>query len=131
MRSSLLCISIIEASYLVYMFRYFKTTVSFNHPLEFWITKELGNYWEHPIGSSDYENKICPFGHNIIFLLAGYIIIRNFMDIPRYIHVNILKISFFNSLANMNAVIYLAPFIILEYFLMNKSPVVLEYNTDI
>jgi len=115
----MLCISLFEAAYLIYMFRYFKTTMSFNHPLEFWITKELGSYWEHPIGSSDYENKICPFGQNIIFLLAGYIIIRNFVEVPIHIHKNILIYSFVASLANMNAVIYMTPFLILEY-LLNK-----------
>ena len=111
--------TLIEIFYLFYMFRIFKTAISINHPLEYHYIDNLSNYFKHPISINIYENKICDFGKDAILILIIYLIIRLFlysnkMKINRYINYLILGISLIISFMNMNAVIYILPFIIID-----------------
>ena len=87
-------ISILESLYLLYMFYYFKTRITFNHPMEFRIH---GSYFEHPIGSSEYENKICDFGRDAILVLVAYLIARNYLDLPKILNPVVVGIVFVMS----------------------------------
>jgi hypothetical protein len=112
-------LSIIEAFYVIYMLRYFKTKININHPLESNITN-ISSYLLHPINSQKYESKICDFGKDSSFLIAFYLIVRFLLK--KYFKIynssfnkGIIIIILILSLMNMNAFIYLLPFFIYEF----------------
>ena len=96
------------------MFQFFKTTICFNHPLEFYLTNNLSYYFNHPIDSIDYESKICDFGKNIIWLLIIYLIYKSYNNVSDNINNFIISTTFILSLLNLNAFIYLIPYFISE-----------------
>ena len=121
----MLLITTIECIYLYYMFHIFKTKYSFNHPLEYLVNDNLGNYYEHSIGIVDNDkSKICKFGRDgaliiIIYLISRYFILKlNLLSRNILIIINkiILLIIFLLSWMNLNAVIYFLPFIIFDSF---------------
>ena len=100
--------------YLIFIFRYFKTTISFTHPLEFIMMNKSSQYFKHSLSYGQYESKICPFGHDAIIILAIFILLRlkfNFLNKASKL---ILLIVFLISLLNLNAVIYLIPYFLFE-----------------
>ena len=120
-------ITIIEIIYLFYMFLLFKTTFSIHHPYEYYLTNKLPDYFKHPVYTGEYENKICPFGKiSIIFLilliLIRFIFINQYNNNIQYKKLNIfvIIITLFLSLMNINALIYIIPFIFLEFILLTK-----------
>ena len=126
-----LCITIIEIIYVYYMLNQFKTVYTVHHPLEYCFNDSLPNYFKHPIGSYEYENKICPFGHFASKILMIYLIIRYFIFIYyneknklRKLNISILILTIIFSLLNMNAFVYLIPYYFSEfyvsYFILNK-----------
>ena len=121
----MLLITIIECIYLYYMFHIFKTKYSFNHPLEYLVNDNLGNYYEHPIGIIDNnKSKICKFGRDgaliiIIYLISRYFILKlNLLSRNILVIINkiVLLIIFLLSWMNLNAVIYFLPFILFDSF---------------
>jgi hypothetical protein len=121
----MLLITTIECIYLYYMFHIFKTKYSFNHPLEYLVNDNLGNYYEHSIGIVDNDkSKICKFGRDgaliiIIYLISRYFILKlNLLSRNILVIINkiILLIIFLLSWMNLNAVIYFLPFIIFDSF---------------
>ena len=62
--------SIIEASYAIYMFNYFETKLTNQHPLKQFenCIVSIGDFLRHPTERSEFvENKICPIGHIVGF----------------------------------------------------------------
>ena len=108
-----LIISIIEGIYVIYMFRYFKTTYSFNLlPLKF-LDNSL--YLKHIKYSTDVpESHICPFGHDMAFVIAAFLILRNFIPCLMEYNTCILAIISIGCFMNINAVVYFLPVIITE-----------------
>jgi len=102
--------SILESFYLIFMFLFFKTTIDFNI-----LSSPNGWWFEHLTGNS-YGERICPFGKVAIFVLIFVLIIRNFINIPVYYIQISLFISFIFSLMNLNAVVYLIPIWLYEYY---------------
>ena len=96
------------------MSQFLKTSITINHPLEFYLTNNLSNYFKHPINSSDYESKICDFGKNIIWLLIFYLIYKSYYKVNKYINYSVILTTFILSLMNFNAVLYLLPYFIIE-----------------
>lgn len=125
----IILVTILEIFYLSFMFIYFKTRISINHPLEYVITNKMGNYFEHPISDCEYSNKICPFGKMAIKILIIYLILRLLVIKSNYFYFNYLKklnifiliVALILSLMNMNALLYLIPFIFLEVFLLKNK----------
>lgn len=122
--NNMLLVSIIEALYLIYMFNFFKTTIEFHHPFEIFLTS-FSEYVKHPIKTGLYENKICRFGNDISYVFAIYIILRFILYKTNSIKKNtlcminktLIYVAFVVSLLmNMNAVIYLIPLLLLEYY---------------
>lgn len=114
-------ISLIESFYLFYMFNYFKTKISFNHPFEYLIVNKY-NFLKHPIRTTLYENKICILGNIVgkiafIWFLGRYLIkSKN----RKYINKLIFSLLFIVTLLlNFNAFIYILPIIFLEYRFSN------------
>ena len=120
--TNILIISIIEAIYVVYVMNYFKTRYSIAHP----VTYFNNTYMFHPIGVSDKpRSNICPFGHDISWVIATALIIRGILLHYKLADVSMVhkltKISllllFVGSLMNFNCVVYLLPLFIIEWHL--------------
>ena len=105
---------IILIFYILFMFNYFKTTISINHPLEFYIVGNLGDYFKHPISSSYYESKICKFGQDIIRVLALYLFYKSYYPVNKNFNYFVIFLTFIFSLMNFNALIYLLPYFLYE-----------------
>lgn len=126
-------ISIIEAIYVLYMLRYFKTTVSFSYAkstrLLYKIAYNLDidkNYVAHPDKSSiESESHICNFGQDVSILISLFFLLRAIMLYYnkkwywKFNTVVILSI-FILSFLNMNAFVYLLPVFITEIYVMYK-----------
>ena len=117
--NKLLLISIIEAIYIIYMFKHFKTTFSFNIiPLKF-LDNSL--YLKHQKYATNIpESHICPFGHDMSFVIAAFLILRNFVPCLMDYNTCILSIIFIGCFLNLNAVIYFLPVIVMEFLLKLK-----------
>ena len=120
-------ISLIEAIYVVYMLRFFRTTKSFaidNNFISNLLSGDLSDYIKHNTNSSGNPiSQICRFGKDASILIAIYLILRAII-LKRNLKWNwninkiIVLIIFIISLINMNAVIYLLPFYITEYLII-------------
>ena len=114
-------ISIVTAIYIWYMYNFFKTTISFHHPIEILLQqKSIISWFKHPIYDSTYESKICPLGNIVGWILPIWIIWFAWQseDIyKKYLKWNItiwITIVCFAALSNLNAFVYLIPCILLE-----------------
>ncbi len=108
---------IILIFYILYMFLFFKTNISINHPLEYYIIDNLTNYFKHPISNSNYESKICPFGKDIIWVLVIYLFYKTYYPINKTFNRLVIFMTFILSLLNFNALTYLIPYFIYEYLI--------------
>lgn len=120
--NSFIIISLMSAVYVVYILRHFKTRYSLAHPL----IKFKTEFLRHPIGTSPEPiSNICPFGHLGALIIASAIIVRLFLVTYKLVTINLIKmysrmavfLVFIFSLMNMNAVVYLIPFFVSEYYI--------------
>jgi len=108
-------ISILESIYLIFMFHFFNTSIDFNV-----IASPTGWWFEHLIGD-EYGLRICPFGRVAIFALIIVLLLRHYFKISQSF-VNIaLGISFILSLMNLNAVVYLIPIWLIEFYISTDN----------
>ena len=113
-------ISVLESTYLLYMFNFFQTSISFHHPLEIFFIKH--NYLKHPFKTGLYENKICTFGKHASYVATIYLILRNIFPKLQKINKHVVYFSIFLSfLMNINSFIYLIPLFITEYLYFLKN----------
>ena len=119
-------ILIVESIYIIYVLNYFKTRYSLAHPLTYFETKFIF----HPIGKSDKAiSNICPFGHMASWFLALFVLIRLLLLKCNIITLNfiikssklVLFITILFSFMNFNAVVYLLPVFILEFYLIYNN----------
>ena len=119
MDTKLLIISILEAIYIIYMFRYFKTTYSFNLlPLKF---LDSSLYLKHQKYATQIpESHVCPFGQDISWVIGLFLIARNF--VPCFMEYNnwILGFILIGCLLNLNCLVYFLPIIIVEIIKVGK-----------
>lgn len=125
--SSKYTIPIIEATYIIYMWNFFKTTYSFHN---IWETNlmsipSIPQFFKHQIKNTEYSNKICPLGNLSAYLLAMWIIITKIVT-PQHLsiksqqYINLATKIIFTITAilafimNLNAFIYLVPVFIYE-----------------
>jgi hypothetical protein len=112
-------LSILEAIYIFYMFRIFKTRKFFHHPLEIFLQRSAFSDWmKHPISDKSYSNKICPFGNTMGIVLALWILyVDNYSSPSNFVLNNIVWIlaAIISLITNLNAFIYLIPCLIIEY----------------
>ena len=111
----LFLISLIEALYIVYMFRYFKTTVSMNLiPLRF---LDYSSYMIHQKKSSNVPvSHICQFGHDMAFVIGGFFILRNYVPWIMKNNSKIIVLILFGCLLNINALVYFLPILLIEFY---------------
>jgi len=122
---NLVLLGIAQSLYIIYMLNYFKTCYSVAHPLTYF----ENSYLYHPIGKADKPiSNVCQFGHQVSWLLAGFIIIRNILisqkcgrNILRKFSTLVLIITVIMSMLNFNVVLYLLPHYILEYYLIKTN----------
>ena len=98
-------IHILEALYLIFMFCFFETSVDFNV-----LSSPDHRFFKHLIGN-EKGNRICPFGNVAIFALVAVILFGSGQLIKCS-----LVIAFVLSLMNLNALVYLIPVFVVEYY---------------
>jgi hypothetical protein len=130
---TLILIGLLEAFYVVYFLRFFKTTTMFDHGIMLKLLKKLGINSKaiiHPTRKVLYPvSMICPFGHFMSWVVGFWLLVRFLLPFKRkyiiYFNLVIITLIFIVSWMNMNAVIYLLPFIIfdlgLQMYLLNKN----------
>lgn len=105
--------------YIIYMLTYFKTRYSLAHPL----SNFEDSYFKHPIGiSKNKESKICRFGRDGSFLLAGFLLGKYILFrtkcIKKELYYSLGRLGLITvlilSLMNLNAFVYLIPFFVYE-----------------
>ena len=112
---NVLYISILESLYLIYMFRFFNTTVNFDILKIYWANK----YLHHNV-ENIYGPKICPFGQDIIFVLIFILLIRNVFSIKQtYINYSLYLALGLSLLMNWNAFVYILPVLLVEKYFNN------------
>ena len=123
-------ISIIESLYLIYMFRYFKTSINFDILKICWVRKSSKKtkrkkrvyklklkYLEHDI-TNTYGVKICPFGQDAILLLIVVLLLQNVIPIRKTEIIYSLYIALgLSLLMNWNAFVYILPVFIIEKYI--------------
>ena len=112
-----LTISILESIYIIYMFNYFETSYNIAHPITYFNNKIL----YHPIGNGKKQNLICPMGNYGSYIIALYLICRNFIDKRYWVNINkcLMIIILGMSFLNFNAVLYFLPLFIVEMYYIN------------
>ena len=119
------------------MLRYFKTKKSFNYGnIHLHIQKllNLKKILEHPLNDSLIEiNHVCPLGHFVGILLFVFLALRfpickylkDFYKINSFkylykVSLVILILMFIGSFMNLNVVVYLIPYFIIESIILLK-----------
>ena len=110
-------LAILVAVYVIYMLNFFKIRYSIAHPYTYFKNPILF----HPIkNTKEPRSMICQFGHIGGWFLGAFIILRQFIKVPEKFN----KLVFFSVLAvsmiNLNAVVYLIPYFVYEYFYIFK-----------
>ena len=119
-------IAIVEAVYIVFMWNFFKTTITFHNIWEAPLMnlKKMPKFFFHEVNTNNnYSNKICPWGNYASYFIALWIVIlnffinkksqKNFKTINTIVFIGIGVLSF---LMNLNAFIYILPIILYELF---------------
>ena len=123
--------------YVFYMLRYFKTKKSFNYGnIHLHIQKffNINKILEHPLNDSEINiNHVCPLGHFVAILLLIFLIIRfpvaNYLknvykiNSNKYLYkisLTILILMFIGSFMNLNVVVYLIPYFVIESIILLK-----------
>jgi hypothetical protein len=86
------------------------------------------NFLKHPVGKGEYGSYICPFGKVMIVILCLFLIFRIYLFKSHYIYNSYIKkiiiivliITFLLSFMNINAMIYLIPFFLIESYLISR-----------
>ena len=124
-------LSIVEGLYVIYMFRYFKTTQSFaiyeKGIISGILTGEIKNYLGHNIYNTDRpKHHICAFGRDVSLIVGLFFFVRAY-----YIHKNLswnwtrnniaVSIFFIGCFLNYNAVVYMLPIFIIEFYIYRTN----------
>ena len=108
-------ISIIEACYLFYMFYIFETNIDFN------VFSSPSNYWFKHLVGNEKGLRICLFGQIMAIPAIIILLLRCVNEkIANVVIKPVIYISMILSLLNMNAIVYLLPIWMIEYFLTMK-----------
>lgn len=115
----------IESIYIFYVYNIFKTKVSIHHPFEIYLQNStVAEYLQHPIYTSQYESKICPFGKLVSKILILWIIIRTYLtfyykelrnELHKFNKAIFWTIFIGSIVLNLNAFVYLVPVFIYEF----------------
>ena len=112
-----LLLQVIKGLYIIYMFNYFKTSCSIHHPWEKIVTGDISNWFEHPINTGKYQNKICTLGNVVGFLLAIWFITYYYLqhDLHKFHKTLMVLILIICLIMNLNAFVYFLPLFIFDF----------------
>ena len=104
-------LSLAEATYVVYMLNYYKTTKNFSQCT-------VGpDFFKHAVGDSQVPMSfVCGFGNTISWAFAAYLLGRHAFRPNKQVNRIVLAGGVATSLLNANVFIYLLPVFIIEYF---------------
>lgn len=111
------CLSVATAAYVVYMFRFFKTTLNLSH------ARWRSNYFKHECDTNHVpRNLVCPLGHDAAIGIAMFLICRHFLDTDQHYTlatVAVVTTVLVVSIAmNANVALYFLPVAFLEILLI-------------
>ena len=118
----MLWLSILEGLYIVYMFIFFKTKYSLEINRD--VVKKLGlsKMFIHPTKKSEIaKSQICLFGKYGSVLIFFYLILREFVSLPKNMNLFVFFIIMLLCMMNYNAVVYMLPVIIVEIYIANRN----------
>ena len=123
--------ALLASAYLVYMFRHFETTFSIHHPLEYAMQRRLGAFFRHPVDAdAPRGSKICPFGQQVVFVLVALLCVRPMAARRRWASPGTIRAATLVAtigatgvalLMNLNAALYLAPVLVVEWTALGLS----------
>ena len=128
----MLFVSLIEGLYVMYMFIYFKTRYSLeigrwnNIPMGETLKKitsmDLSELLYHPGDKSKRpESQICLFGKYGSVVIFLYLILREFVSLPKYTNAIVFFIIMLLCMMNYNAVLYMLPVIVTEFYMSRNK----------
>ena len=98
--------------------------------VEHTLQQRIGNYFRHPINTTArYGRKICPFGQHAILALVLFLWVRWALvkwnlasfSVVRTLSIVALVVSGVCSLLNMNAVLYIVPYLVIEVMVLVQT----------
>jgi hypothetical protein len=127
----MLVVSLLEGLYVMYMFIYFKTCYNlevgrgYNGSLSKYIKKITSmDYSEILYHSKEKcrteKSQICLFGKYGSVLIFFYLLLREFVSLPKYTNLIVFVIILGLCMLNYNAVLYMLPIISIEIY-MNRN----------
>jgi hypothetical protein len=118
----MLWLSILEGLYIMYMFIFFKTKYSLEINRD--IVKKLGlsKMFSHPTKKSEIpKSQICLFGKYGSVFIFFYLILREFVSLPKNTNLFVFFIIMLLCMMNYNAVVYMLPVIVVELYMANRN----------
>lgn len=118
----MLWLSILEGLYIMYMFIFFKTKYSLEINRD--VVKRLGlsRMFIHPTKISEIPiSQICLFGKYGSVLIFFYLILREFVSLPKNTNLFVFFIIMLLCMMNYNAVLYMLPVIFVELYMANRN----------
>ena len=115
--STLLFLTLVEITYLIYMFFFFETNLHIGPSL---FETQMNSRWLTIHHTHSYENKICPLG-KVLALIAIFLAYLRYTSSGKTRNINILIdiIALLLALTmNMNALVYLIPIVVVEYIIL-------------
>jgi len=114
-------ITLLESTYLFYMFFLFKTNYSFNYAIFDKDIQSVNPFFVH--NTNKYENKICNFGKvmAIIAIILAWYRVYNINEYSKNINIGFdIVCVILAGLMNMNALIYILPLVITEIYIITQ-----------
>ena len=113
-------ISLLEGLYVMYMFICFKTVFSLEINRSGNILRQIRDmeYLFHPVERSEVPiSQICYIGKVGSVFIFLYLILREFVSLPKYTNMIVFLIIFVLTLINYNALLYMMPVFMLELYI--------------
>ena len=128
----MLLVSLIEGLYVMYMFIYFKTrysleigrwnTIPMGETLKKITSMDFSELLYHPGDKSKTpESQICLFGKYGSVVIFLYLILREFVSLPKYTNAIVFFIIMLLCMMNYNAVLYMLPVIVTEFYMSRNK----------
>ena len=127
----MLVVSLLQGLYVMYMFIYFKTCysleigrnscVAITEIVNKITNLDISEILYHPRDKCiTPKSQICLFGKYGSVLIFLYLLLREFVSLPKYTNIIVFFIILSLSMFNYNAVLYMIPVVIVELY-MNRN----------
>lgn len=120
-------VTIIESLFLVYMYFFFKTSLSFDSAIFEKKIQSLGDFFVHDTHTK--ENKVCAFGKIMAIVAIILAFVRAYFFKKEYATQIIFGTIVFDTVClslayvmNMNAFVYVLPLMVFELYVVRGLP---------